>query len=205
MKPLQIGDTIFYTDINDNIGSKLQHWVLNSNLSHSSYIAGLFGLSVLELEADLKVRLHTFLKKWDDEIDITHRQIFRWNPEYIDQQIVEEVITEIRYEFENELYSFYQWIAIAIRVLFERLGFKKAKKWNILWHSSKRPVCSELLYHGEKRIIERNFDKSHKPVLQEMLYEFHQFNPDTFTPEDLRGKIYYKFPTIKSDVTEGYK
>lgn len=197
MNKLQIGDTVFYRNINDNILSKTQHWVLGTDLSHSSFIAGLFDDSVIELDADLKVRIHTFLRHWFDEIDTTHRQIFRYNPEFIDQQIVEEVIRELRYEYEDKLYGFVQWPAIAIRTLFERLGFKDAKKWDILWGWG--VVCSELLYYGEKEIAMRSFAKNKKNILQEYLYELYQFNPDTFTPKDLR-EIYYKFPMIKKEM-----
>lgn len=196
MNRIQTGDTVLYTNLNA-FTSKLQHWVLGTNLSHSSFVAGLFDDSVLELEADLKVRLHTFLKSWTDQIDYSHRQIFRYNPELIDQQVVEEVIRELRFRFEDETYGFIQWPAIAIRTLFERLGFKNAKKWDILWGWG--VVCSELLYYGEKEIAQRNYNKNHFSVLQEYLYELHQYNPDTFTPEDLR-KIYYKFPSIKKEL-----
>lgn len=196
---LQIGDTVFYTNIKV-FTSKLQHWVLGTELSHSSYIAGTMDDSVIELEADIKVRIHTFLRHWFDEVDMKHRQVFRYNPEFIDQQIVEEVIRELRYEYEDKPYGFIQWPAIAIRTLFERLGFKEARKWNILWGWG--VSCSELLYYGEKEIIGRNFAKKPKSVLQAMLYELYLYNPETFTPKDLR-EIYQKFPMIKREITDG--
>ena len=195
---LMPGDTVFYRNI-PVFTSKVQQWVLGSDLSHSSYIAGLFDESVMELEADIKVRIHTFLKKTNDEINPKHRQIFRYNPELINQDIVLEVLREIRFEFEDRFYGFIQWPTIAIRTMFERLGFKSARGWNILWGWG--ISCSELLYEGEKRIWQRNFQMNRNPRLQEALFDLYHYNKDTFTPEDLR-KIYYKFPMIKKDVTE---
>lgn len=199
---LVTGDTIFYRGLT-GFSSRLQQVVLNTDLSHSSYIAGLLNeKTYLELEADIKVRLHSFLDI-GDPFDKEHHQLFRWNPEIIDQKIVEKTLFNLRHFFEDKYYGFGQWLTIAIRRAFELLGAKEARSWSIRFLGDFGTVCSELLYFGDKIILEETHKLNARPqynqMILNMLKEFGKYNHNLFTPPDLR-KIYYEFPKIKYEV-----
>ena len=200
------GDTILYANI-DEFLSKIQHKVLGTNLSHSSKIYSQLKDTVLELEADVKVRLHTY-SYLDDDIDLKHREIYRWNPQIFRQDLMNEVLEQVRKEFEGELYGFVQWPTIGIRRLLETIlpGViaKRVRSWHILykWGVS----CSELLHVDEQRILDIHIEYYKKnqieigyeravTYMQDMKRELERYNKDIFTPEDLRV-LYDQFPIL---------
>jgi hypothetical protein len=211
MIKLQTGDSIFYKDIKAFL-SRIQQWVLNTNLSHTSVICGrLWGkdiakLEPIELEADIKVRIHSF------NANPQNIEVWRWYTDIIPQEIIDRVLDDYRRRYEDHWYGFIQWLTIAIRRISELVIPSKyrdnVKRWNILWGWG--TTCSELLYLIETTILrdsfnfwkyklicahpndDRKYEYKHKMMLVEVfLFEWKNYNKDTFTPKDQK-EIYIK-------------
>lgn len=213
---LRTGDTLFYKNMNA-VTSKLQHWVLNTILSHSSVICGLLGVKAepIELEADIKVRIHTFNTN-DKNIEV-----WRWHNDMIPQEIIDRVIDDYRKRYEDHWYGFIQWLTIAIRRVFELTMPKKKdqiRKWNILWGWG--TTCSELTYLIETSILQGSYDYWRDKLSRVHVNDdrkqdyFHKvtmvagyltcwkkYNPNTFTPKDQQNLyILLKHLKIKTQV-----
>ena len=87
--------------------------------------------------------------------------------------------------YEGELYGFISWITIAIRHFFKRLGFKNTRNWKILWGWG--VICSELLYYYTLEVSVREMEGYNQWHF--LWVELMKYNPNTFTPQDLRDII----------------
>lgn len=209
VKDLKKNDTVFYKNIK-GITSEIQHWALKTNLSHCSKIYGVVSPSgeILEYEADLKIRLHTFGIPIEI-IDPQYREVFRWKEGVLNEQVVTDETARQRAKSEGSTYGFMQWLTIGIRRLLEITLPKKyadrVRGWRILWE--KGETCSETLYYiefnnalfsaisyagnPEKNIIRRR--------LNDFTTVMTRYNPHTFTPVDLKN-IYLQFNDLIEQV-----
>lgn len=206
---LIIGDRIFYRNMTA-ITSRIQQWVLKTELSHISGIIGVMNGSLMELEADFKVRVHTFLRDILDRIDPKHHQIFRWSNEYIPMHIQYDVMNDFRFRYEDHQYGYFQWVTIGLRRFFEWLGCENVRSWNILWGWGN--TCSELYAKIDKMMIEDSMDfwlvnplpngehirKYNR--LSGMLHVYNRYNVNLITPVDQRH-IYTAFNDVVEDIT----
>lgn len=172
---LTIGTIIFYKDLTA-LTSRIQQIVLGIPYSHNSIFIGNNQLGRLqEFEANLELGTTTFYP------DPLHRELYSINAP---QEIIIEVLNQLIDDFEERVYGFIQWPAIGLRRLFEILGFKNAKSWNILWGWG--VVCSELIYYYlYKLALRMDWD--------DLLAELKIYNPNLFHPGDTKI-ILKKFP-----------
>jgi len=175
---MKLGSTILYQRIPSFL-SWVQRFVLKTPYSHSSIIAGFMLNNDIELEADIKVRLHSY----------GHSDKYRDVYELVDDvtyAVAHDVLVSIRQEFEGETYGFISWPAILIRRIFEIVLPKKysvkVKGWDILWGWG--VICSELVWYFYKAVadamIERGFERW-TIFLEELL----TYNPNLFHPKDI--------------------
>ena len=168
---MKIGSVIFYSRIPSFL-SWVQRQVLGTPYSHTSILCPDYMNKPIEFEADLKVRYHTY------EHSNKHRDIY----ELIDvpDEVILFVLHQLR-KYEDKIYGFVSWLAILIRRIFEVLGFKNAKSWDIL--VDKDLVCSELLWHYLNKISNiMGRVNGNWAVFQD---ELHIYNPNIFTPKDI--------------------
>ena len=168
---MKIGSIIFYSRIPSFL-SWVQRQVLGTPYSHTSILCPDYMNKPMEFEADLKVRYHTY------EHSNKHRDVY----ELVDvpDEVILFVLHQLR-KYEDKIYGFVSWLAILIRRIFEVLGFKNAKSWDIL--VDKDLVCSELLWHYLNKISNiMGRVNGNWAVFQD---ELHIYNPHIFTPKDI--------------------
>lgn len=167
-----IGNWILYKNIKSEL-SWLQRFVLNTIYSHLSIGRGIDQLGLpLEFEANLQVNTTTFHPNKE------HRDIF----EFIDvpEEIMKEVIRELISDMEEKTYSFIAWPAIGLRRLFELMGFKNAKSWNILWGWGIH--CTEIGWHQIDKLDKKEWKKP--AGWKFFVHKVRQINPNLFHPKD---------------------
>ena len=169
---MKIGNIILYKNIKAFL-SCVQRTILGTIYSHLSIYIGKDELNLpMEFEANVQV----------------DRTTFHYNPEHQDifeiigvpEDVMKEVMTELIQELEEKTYSFIAWIAIALRRLFEALGFKKAKGWNILWGWGIH--CTEIGWHQFDKLDKKEWDKPQGWKL--FIYKVRLINPNLFHPGD---------------------
>ena len=153
--------------------SWLQRWVLGTIYSHSAIYKGTDELGrMIEFEANLQVDQTTY------HPDKKHRDVY----EVVDVpgNVMKRVLNDIIDEYEEKTYGFISWFTILIRRIFEIIGFKNVKGWNILWGWG--VICSELVWYYL-------YELSVYMTRSYGWYEFHQelktYNPNIFTPKDI--------------------
>lgn len=172
---LRKGDIVYYKHIPEFL-SDIQHKILNTPYSHTSIIAGHTDTQrLLEFEADVKVRLHSYSHS------IPYREVWEWID--VPEDVLSQVIEELIFEYEGKLYGFIQWPTIFIKRCFELLGFKNARSWKILWGWG--VVCSELLYYFVEKVAKTMLARTLEVKWELLIDELHIYNKDTFTPVDL--------------------
>lgn len=195
----EIGTIILYKNIT-TITGKIQRlwWRITrqpyKQYSHLSVYAGESTLGrQLEAEANTQVDQTTF-KYTPDNMDL-----FMPNA---NQDNVKLALNQAIDAHEETLYGFISWLTIVIRGIFEMLGFKKAKSWNILWGWG--VMCSEFgwyyMYLLASYEIRDAFNQIAMPVGMDKVkrliqkrdkwlafyQDLHTYNPNTFTPIDAR-------------------
>ena len=176
---IKLGDIIFYKNIPE-FGAWLQRWVTNTIYSHVSISLG-NKLSEIdaygEFEADLKVRLHSFHRR-SKNMDVL--KIIG-----VPYQILWSTLKAVIILYEGKTYGFISWLTIAIRYVFEKLGFKEVYRWNILWGWG--VICSELVYYYFIGIADQMIDGRETNLIlwTQLRYELSRHQADTFTPKDI--------------------
>lgn len=195
----EIGTIILYKNITTITGKLQRLWwrITRQPYKQYSHLSIHAGVSTLgrELEAEANT-----------QVDQT---TFKYNPNNMDlfmpnasQDNIKLALNNAIDEHEETLYGFISWLTIVIRGIFEMLGFKKAKSWNILWGWG--VMCSEfgwydmyLLASYEMRdalnkmgatrdMAEVGILVNHKNAWMDFFRELHTYNPNTFTPIDAR-------------------
>ena len=169
---MELGSIILWKNIK-TFGSRLQRWWTYTIYSHTGIFAGSSECGNLEFEADLKVRFHIYKDSYKEKCDIIKIKA--------SDEVRKEALQYVVDTFENEMYGAISWFTIFLRFLFQRIGFKNTRQWNILWGWGVH--CSELTWYYLRR-IEKNMDWD---------IELDEYNPDIFVPQDLRN-IINKFP-----------
>ena len=170
-----LGSIILYKNVR-SWTAWIQQKVLDTRLSHASiYIGPLQQLDrENEFEANLQVDQTTFI------YDPKHKDIYElW---YVPEWVSKDIINSIMNEYEETTYGFISWPAILIRRIFEALGFKNAKGWNILWGWG--VICTELVWHYLYRVSQEMMRYDEKRWAK-VGHELYTFNPNLFTPKDL--------------------
>jgi hypothetical protein len=134
---------------------------------------------LMEFDADLKVRFRSF-HSLSPNMDV----LIVNAPDHIKQQALSYVVEQ----YEDRSYGYIQWLTIFLRFTFQKLGFRNAKSWNILWGWG--ITCSELIYSYLWEIcrlmeIEGGvMYRRHSPwYLVQLTLRY--YNKNTFTPSDL--------------------
>lgn len=194
-----LGTIILYKNISTWTGVIQRFWWRITRqpykqYSHLSIYAGVSTLGrQLEAEANTQVDQTTF-KYTPDNMDL-----FMPNA---NQDNVKLALNQAIDAHEETLYGFISWLTIVIRGIFEMLGFKNVKTWNILWGWG--VMCSEfgwyymsLLASYEMRLALQRMQATremddvayllkHKNRWMAFYQDLHTYNPNTFTPIDAR-------------------
>lgn len=180
---MKFGTIVFYKNIK-GFTSWLQRVVTGYPYSHSSIYVGQDAFDyMMEFEANpLKVERTRLRIKKPEQMEIYEFTC--------DEAILKEICGGLIEEFEGEKYGYVQWLTTFIRICLERLGFKKAKNYNILWGWGKS--CSEVVYH----LLERAFLRDvAQPETAPAFEEIGKYNPDLFHNGDIKD-IIDLFPTL---------
>lgn len=194
-----LGTIILYKNISTWTGVIQRFWWRITRqpykqYSHLSIYAGVSTLGrQLEAEANTQVDQTTF-KYTPDNMDL-----FMPNA---NQDNVKLALNQAIDAHEETLYGFISWLTIVIRGIFEMLGFKNVKSWNILWGWG--VMCSEfgwyymyLLSSYEMRDALNKMSAprdmaevgrliTHKNAWMDFFKDLNTYNPNTFTPIDAR-------------------
>ena len=179
MIEIPVGSFIFWKNIK-TFTSSLQRFWTNTIYSHISIYAGQMGGRDLEFEASKLVKFDSYNKR-----DIPKNDIIALKG--VPLTIIQKSLDKIIEEYEGNMYGFFSWFTIFLRYLFQRMGFKNVHKWNILWGWGIH--CSELGWYFLFDVISEMlvFSSDKKWLkLAEVVYEY---DPDLFTPQDLRDII----------------
>lgn len=172
MNEYQLGDIIFYKNIKV-VTSALQRKVLGIPYSHNALYTGVNQLGRMEeFEANLQVGTTTFTDS------IEYREVYHVLG--ISDEIMKDSLNYLVDEYEEKVYGFISWPAIALRRIFELIGFKEARKWNILWGWG--VMCSELVYYFLVMLALRM-------GWTDLLDELRKYNPNLFHPGDTKAII----------------
>jgi len=194
-----IGTIILYKNITTITGKIQRLWwrITRQPYKQYSHLSVQAGTSTLgrELEAEANA-----------QVDQT---TFKYNPNNMDlfmpnanQDNIKLALNTAIDTYEETLYGFISWLTIVIRGIFEMLGFKNVKTWNILWGWG--IMCSEFGWHYmtllasyEMRLtlqrmqVTREMDDiayllKHKDRWMAFYQDIRSYNPNTFTPIDAR-------------------
>ena len=172
---MKIGSLVFYKNIK-GFTSWIQRVVLGTDISHVSIYIGKDEMgNMMEFEANpywvdrttLKIKLPEQMEIW--EINLPEEDL---------KADVNDVINT----FEEDRYSYIQWLTVFIRQCFEWLGFD-AKSWKILWGWG--ATCSEVVYN--------HLVCTSVPI--GVIEELFLYNPNTFHNRDIKD-IIHKFPEL---------
>ena len=177
---MKLGNLIFYKNIPE-FGSWLQRWVSNTIYSHVSIIAG-YNRNIgklMEFDASYFVRFRSFEHRRPEHMDILAVNATR--------EIKVQALINVIDAYEGMSYGYIQWLTTALRFLFEWMGFKGVKSWNILWGWG--VFCSELVYYYLMEIAIQ-MEVSDEPPNKRMQWHLIKrhlltFNPDIFVPQDI--------------------
>ena len=149
-------------------------------VSHSSIYAGINRhlQREMEVEANLQVDHTSFHYNGD--------KMILYYP-YCNSDSVKRALNKTIDEHEETTYGFISWFTIFLRGIFEILGFKNVKSWNILWGWG--VICSEFVYYFWKNLCDDIAENSHnyneKKYWKEVSNVLEGYNPNIFTPVDI--------------------
>jgi len=166
------GSINFYKNIGQ-FSSWLQRVVNKTIYSHNGLIAGQISETgrSLEFEANLQVGFTT----WRSSVNT---ETYEWIG--VADGIIHYAMHKVIEEYEEKSYGYISWLAIFLRRMFEKLGFKKARGWSILWGWGIH--CSELIYYYLLEICTLMH-------WEEEINWLREFNSNLFTPQDTRDFI----------------
>ena len=185
---MKTGDLIFYKNIPE-FGSWLQRIVTNTIYSHVSILAGYNKniAKLMEFDASHFVRFRSFFTQ----------------SKSMDVMILSGVSIEVKIKalrtvvdaYEGRSYGYIQWLTIALRFLFQWMGFRDTRGWNILWGWG--ITCSELVYAYLIELCRLMEEEGGRQWRNESPWARIQsvlktYNSDLFVPEDINdlSKMY---------------